>query len=86
MAPTVYSEEACFGFAAIFSSSFIWVDTNVFFQFIYKGLGWQTLVLFILVVTFIFALTILISNIFGKDVLGSIGKKRVRASLITTYY
>ncbi|VDO26947.1 unnamed protein product, partial [Haemonchus placei] len=61
--------KVCFGFAAIFASSFIWVDRSVFFQFIYKGFGWQTLILFILVVTFIFALIILLSNLFGKDVL-----------------
>ncbi|PIO67624.1 hypothetical protein TELCIR_10620, partial [Teladorsagia circumcincta] len=69
--------QVCFGFAAIFASSFIWVDNSVFFQFIYKGFGWQTLILFILVVTFIFAVIILISNLFGKDVLGSLGKKRL---------
>ncbi|XGW35316.1 hypothetical protein V3C99_018935 [Haemonchus contortus] len=69
--------QVCFGFAAIFASSFIWVDRSVFFQFIYKGFGWQTLILFILVVTFIFALIILLSNLFGKDVLGSIGKRRL---------
>ncbi|VDL69378.1 unnamed protein product [Nippostrongylus brasiliensis] len=68
--------ENLFGFAAIFASSFIWVDSSVYFQFIYKGFGWQTLILFILVITFVFALIILISNILGKDVLGSIGKKR----------
>ncbi|WKY15232.1 hypothetical protein Q1695_000596 [Nippostrongylus brasiliensis] len=69
--------QVLFGFAAIFASSFIWVDSSVYFQFIYKGFGWQTLILFILVITFVFALIILISNILGKDVLGSIGKKRL---------
>ncbi|VDM57449.1 unnamed protein product [Angiostrongylus costaricensis] len=69
--------QVCFGFAAIFASSLIWVDSSVYFQFIYKGFGWQTLILFILVVTFIFSFTILLSNIFGKDVLGSIGKKKL---------
>uniref|UniRef100_A0A0K0DRD2 MARVEL domain-containing protein n=1 Tax=Angiostrongylus cantonensis TaxID=6313 RepID=A0A0K0DRD2_ANGCA len=69
--------QVCFGFAAIFASSLIWVDSSVYFQFIYKGFGWQTLILFILVATFIFSFTILLSNIFGKDVLGSIGKKKL---------
>ncbi|ETN69953.1 hypothetical protein NECAME_14985 [Necator americanus] len=69
--------QVCFGFAAIFASSFIWVDKNLYFQFIYKGFGWQTLILFILVITFLFALVILLSNIFGKDVFGTVGKKRL---------
>ncbi|RCN45797.1 hypothetical protein ANCCAN_08186 [Ancylostoma caninum] len=69
--------QVCFGFAAIFASSLIWVDSNLYFQFIYKGFGWQTLILFILVITFLFAFVILFSNIFGKDVLGTVGKRRL---------
>ncbi|KAK5973005.1 hypothetical protein GCK32_017800 [Trichostrongylus colubriformis] len=69
--------QVLFGFAAIFASSFIWVDQSVYFQFIYKGFGWQTLILFILFITFLFALMVLISNLLGKDVLGTIGKKRL---------
>ncbi|KAJ1365707.1 hypothetical protein KIN20_026122 [Parelaphostrongylus tenuis] len=72
--------QVCFGFAAIFASSLIWVDSSVYFQFIYKGFGWQTLILFILVITFIFSFIILLSNILGKDVLGSMGKKKLLLS------
>ncbi|EYC06428.1 hypothetical protein Y032_0076g1055 [Ancylostoma ceylanicum] len=69
--------QVCFGFAAIFASSLIWADSNLYFQFIYKGFGWQTLILFILVITFLFAFVILFSNVCGKDVLGTVGKKRL---------
>ncbi|KJH40434.1 hypothetical protein DICVIV_13611 [Dictyocaulus viviparus] len=71
--------QVCFGFAAIFASSLIWVDSSVYFQFIYKGFGWQTVILFILGITFLFALTILVFNVIGKDVLGTIGKKKLLA-------
>ncbi|CAJ0609955.1 unnamed protein product [Cylicocyclus nassatus] len=67
----------CFGFAAIFASSLIWSGTNLYFQFIYQGFGWQTLILFILVTTFIFNFIVFLSNLFGKDVLGTVGKKRL---------
>ncbi|VDN21643.1 unnamed protein product [Cylicostephanus goldi] len=64
--------QVCFGFAAIFASSLIWNNSNLYFQFIYQGFGWQTLILFILVITFIFNFIVFLSNLFGKDVLGTL--------------
>ncbi|CAB3410232.1 unnamed protein product [Caenorhabditis bovis] len=62
------------GFGALFASSFIWRDTDLYFQFIYRGFGWQTLILAILFFTWVFALMIFLSNLFGKDVVGTITK------------
>ncbi|CAD6187551.1 unnamed protein product [Caenorhabditis auriculariae] len=65
------------GFAALFACSFIWRDTDTYFQFIYKYFGWQSLILGILFITWIFALLIFLSNLFQKDVVGTIGKMKL---------
>ncbi|CAJ0935136.1 unnamed protein product, partial [Mesorhabditis belari] len=67
---------AC-GFAALFASSFVWRDTDTFFQFIYKGFGWQTLIVFILLITWIFAIAMLLNNLTGRDVQETVGKRRL---------
>jgi hypothetical protein len=39
----------------------------VFLQFIYAGLGWQTVILIILLATWIIALIILVANLMQND-------------------
>ncbi|CAI4222373.1 unnamed protein product [Auanema sp. JU1783] len=69
--------QVCLGFAALFACSFIWTAGNLYFQFIFSGFGWQTLILIILFVTWVFALLIFLSNLFEKDVLGQLGKAKL---------
>ncbi|CAI5454297.1 unnamed protein product [Caenorhabditis angaria] len=66
--------QVCLGFAALFACSFIWRDTDLYFQFIYKGFGWQSVILAILFFTWLFALMIFLSNLFDRDVVGTVGK------------
>ncbi|CAJ0583696.1 unnamed protein product, partial [Mesorhabditis spiculigera] len=67
---------AC-GFAALFASSFVWNNTDTYIQFIYRGFGWQTLIVFILLFTWIFAIAMLLNNLLGRDVQETVGKKRL---------
>ncbi|KHN82428.1 hypothetical protein Tcan_12938, partial [Toxocara canis] len=63
-----------FGFVAMFVSSFIWDNSNVFIQLGFKGFGWQTLILAILLFTFLIAVAVLASQVAGKDLISKIGK------------
>ncbi|VDM46013.1 unnamed protein product [Toxocara canis] len=58
----------------MFVSSFIWDNSNVFIQLGFKGFGWQTLILAILLFTFLIAVAVLASQVAGKDLISKIGK------------
>uniref|UniRef100_A0A0N4UCE4 MARVEL domain-containing protein n=1 Tax=Dracunculus medinensis TaxID=318479 RepID=A0A0N4UCE4_DRAME len=65
------------GFIAIFASSFIWNQSNVYFQLGYRGFGWQTLILAVLIVTWFLSLIILFSQFADRDILVNLGKYKV---------
>uniref|UniRef100_A0A0N4VEC0 DUF4153 domain-containing protein n=1 Tax=Enterobius vermicularis TaxID=51028 RepID=A0A0N4VEC0_ENTVE len=62
------------GFGALFASSFIWDNTNVYIQLGYKGYGWQTLVIAFLLLSFIVSMSILISQTSGREFINELGK------------
>uniref|UniRef100_A0A0M3I7N5 MARVEL domain-containing protein n=1 Tax=Ascaris lumbricoides TaxID=6252 RepID=A0A0M3I7N5_ASCLU len=70
----ITAAQVILGFVAMFASSFIWDHTNVYIQLGYKGYGWQTLILAILLLTFLIAIAILASQVAGQDLLAKIGK------------
>ncbi|GMS78077.1 hypothetical protein PENTCL1PPCAC_252, partial [Pristionchus entomophagus] len=69
--------QVALGFAALFASCFIWVDTNVYIQLIYAGYGWQTLIIFILFVNWLINISTLLSSILGRPILEGFPKIRV---------
>ncbi|MFH4975088.1 hypothetical protein AB6A40_001797 [Gnathostoma spinigerum] len=64
------------GFAAMFASSFIWNNGNVFVQFWYSGYGWQTLILTILLATWIVSFVVLFTELRGEKLEHFFGKFR----------
>uniref|UniRef100_A0A0N5APL7 MARVEL domain-containing protein n=1 Tax=Syphacia muris TaxID=451379 RepID=A0A0N5APL7_9BILA len=65
------------GFGALFASSFIWDNTNVYIQLGYKGYGWQTLVLAILLFTWLVSVGILVLQLTDRDIIGQLGKLKL---------
>ncbi|VDN40259.1 unnamed protein product [Gongylonema pulchrum] len=61
----------------MFSSSFIWNDSNVYIQLGYKGYGWQTLIIVCLLLIWITNMISLLMQISGTNLFLEYGKFKI---------
>ncbi|VDN07864.1 unnamed protein product [Thelazia callipaeda] len=67
----------CFAAFALFASSFIWNNNNVYIQLGYKGYGWQTLIIGCLLIIWIINVINLFAHISGTDLIQEYGKSKL---------
>jgi len=65
------------GFAAIFACSFIWENSDVFFQFFWGDFPAQIYVFFVLFITWAAVIAVVLLEVSGRELLESLGKLKL---------